>query len=177
MVDLAMDGLKFFILIFLIVLHHVSTLTILLVLLLNWYTRSASPLHATRGAQSWHKLPGGTNKCTASEGLLRTYCSIPYTGPVSVLFTDNQSENENWNRLKQLLPVCHGHIKEVFCGTNLSQRLLLAKTSEHCSHQPQQIFLVNTFCSLKKHHGLYQSIHAFLVHCQLQSLGHLEIQL
>ena len=112
MVDLAMDSLKFFTLIFLIVLHPVFTLTILLALLLNWYTHSASPLHATRGAQSWRKLRGGTNKCTASEGLLRTYCSIPYTGPVSVLFTDNQSENENWNRLKQLLPMCLGHIKE-----------------------------------------------------------------
>ena len=56
------------------------TLTILLASLLNWYTHSASPHCAASDMQSWLEPPGGTNKCTASEGLLRTYCSIPYTG-------------------------------------------------------------------------------------------------
>ena len=32
------------------------------------------------GAHSWGALGGGTNKWTATEGSLRTYCSTPYTG-------------------------------------------------------------------------------------------------
>jgi hypothetical protein len=41
-------------------------------------------LHSQFGVKIWAVhlfVPcGGTNKCTASEGSLRTYCSIPYTG-------------------------------------------------------------------------------------------------
>ena len=56
------------------------TLTILLASLLNWYTFSASPHRAASGVHIWRKAHGGTNKCTATEGSLKTYCFIPYTG-------------------------------------------------------------------------------------------------
>ena len=91
--------------------HTEHTLTILLASLLNWYTCSASPHRGTSGTQSWGKLFGSTNKCADSEGSLRTYCSVPYTGPKSLLFKHiytvlmlqlqyncvcSQSDGRNW---------------------------------------------------------------------------------
>ena len=61
-------------------MRDVGTLTILLASLLNWYTRSASLHHVASGAHRCRKPRGGTNKCTASEGSLRTCCFIPYQG-------------------------------------------------------------------------------------------------
>jgi hypothetical protein len=51
---------------------------------MKWYSLSASPHRAASGTQSWRAPRGGTNKCTAKEGSLRTYCSIPYTGHIGL---------------------------------------------------------------------------------------------
>ena len=70
-----------------------------------------SPQCAASGVHNWHAPHSGTNKCTATEGSLRTYCSVPYTGPKSLLFKHiytvlmlqlqyncvcSQSDGRNW---------------------------------------------------------------------------------
>ena len=53
-----------------------------------WYTCSARLHLAASSSDSWLAPQVGTNKCTATEGSLKTYCSIPYTG-----FTTLESRN------------------------------------------------------------------------------------
>ena len=81
------------------------TLTILLASLSYWYTHLASPHHVGSGVHSWREPRGGTNKCTASEGSLRTYCSIPYTGPS--LHGQKSNPNSKFLGKAEAYFVCH----------------------------------------------------------------------
>ena len=89
---------------------------------MKWYSRSASPHRAASGAQSWRAPRGGTNKCTAKEGSLRTYCSIPYTGLHLHRYKQNLKQTTtNGTRYSQLYISC-----EKFRNVKVPFRLLAA---------------------------------------------------
>ena len=87
--------------------------SIFLLTLPYWYTCSARPHRAASGAHSWRAPRGGTNKCTASGGSLRTYW------PYGFIVTCVHFAPRNYFLCWLLVLVVKGPFKSYFANQNL----------------------------------------------------------